>query len=192
VEEIRRALGGSSSDRAAAFSSLLDRTLDRSFRLAAVILGNRAEAEDAISDAALRAWQHVGSLRDPARFDAWFSRIVVNVCRDRLHGRRRPSVLYLEVDQGGEALTGARAGAAPPDAFAASDERAALRQALSALTPDHRAVIALHYLEGLTVDEIAVQLGTPAGTVKSRLHYGLASMRAAYEAAAREPQGVLR
>jgi RNA polymerase sigma-70 factor (ECF subfamily) len=190
VEEIRRALGGSSSDRAAAFTSLLDRTLDRSFRLAAVILGNRAEAEDAVSDAALRAWQHVGSLRDPARFDAWFSRIVVNVCRDRLHVRRRPSVLQGGANLESEDALGARVDGR--DVFAASDERAALRQALNALTPDHRAVVALHYLEGLTVDEIAVQLGTPAGTVKSRLHYGLANLRAAYEAAAREPAGAPR
>jgi RNA polymerase sigma-70 factor (ECF subfamily) len=191
VEEIRRALAGPASDRAAAFTYLLDRTLDRSFRLAAVILGNRAEAEDAVSDAALRAWQHVGSLRDPARFDAWFSRIVVNVCRDRLHGRRPSSMRYAGVDLDGEA---APVGTlmAGPDPFAAWDERAALRQALNALTPEHRAVIALHYLEGLTVDEIAAQLGTAIGTVKSRLHYGLASMRAVYEAAAREPQGVLR
>ncbi len=179
MDDIGAMLTGSATDRAAAFTRLLDDSLDRSFRLAAVILGDRDEAEDALSDATLRAWQHVSSLRDPERFEAWFSRILINVCRDRLHRRRRPSIVAYE----------------PPvvaDPFAASVERAALREALSALTPEHRAVIALHYLEGLTVEQIAAQLDMRAGTVKSRLHYGLAELRAAYDAAAREPQGATR
>lgn len=169
-------LAGSADERAAAFSRLLDRSMDRSLRLAAVILCDRAEAEDALADAALRAWQRVSSLRDPAKFDAWFSRILVNVCRDRLHHRRPTSTLGFDP-------------AVDADAFAESVERTALYDALATLTPGHRAVIALHYLEGLTVDQIAERLGVRAGTVKSRLHYGLAELRAAYDAAAREPEG---
>jgi len=167
-------LTGTADERAAAFSRLLDRSMNRSLRLAAVILCNREEAEDALADAALRAWQHVGSLRDPAKFEAWFSRILVNVCRDRL--RQRPPTAMLAFDPPVDA-----------DAFADSVERTALYDALAALTPEHRAVIALHYLEGLTVDQIRDRLGIRAGTVKSRLHYGLVELRAAYDAAAREP-----
>jgi RNA polymerase sigma-70 factor (ECF subfamily) len=66
-------------------------------------------------------------------------------------------------------------------------ERAALHQALATLTPEHRAVIALHYLEGLTVDQVADRIGIRAGTVKSRLHYGIGELRAAYDAAGRDP-----
>lgn len=179
MDDIGAMLTGSATDRAAAFTRLLDHALDRSFRLAAVILGDRDEAEDAVSDAALRAWQHVSSLRDPERFEAWFSRILVNVCRDRLRQRHRPSIVVVEPST-------------VADPFAASVERAALRDALRALSPAHRAVIALHYLEGLTTEQIAAQLDVPAGTVKSRLHYGLAQLRAAYDAAAREPQGAIR
>jgi RNA polymerase sigma-70 factor, ECF subfamily len=174
MEGLAVGLAGSADERAAAFSRLLDRSADRSLRLAAVILCSRDDAEDALADAALRAWQHVGSLRDPAKFDAWFSRILVNVCRDRLRHRKPSSSLGFD----------------PPveaDPFADSVERAALHDALATLTPEHRAVIALHYLEGLTVDQIADRLGVRAGTVKSRLHYGLAELRAAYDAAAREP-----
>ena len=64
VEDLGADLRGSAERRAAAFSTLLDRCLDRSFRLAAVILGDRDDAEDAVSDAALRAWQHLSALRD--------------------------------------------------------------------------------------------------------------------------------
>jgi RNA polymerase sigma-70 factor (ECF subfamily) len=73
--------------------------------LAAVILGDPVEAEDATHDAALRAWERWGSLRDPDRFDAWFGRIVVNECRDRLRRRRlRPLSIQLQEDRAGARL----------------------------------------------------------------------------------------
>ena len=179
TDSLRMALSGSRGERAEAFASLLERSLDRHLRLAAVILCDRSDAEDAMSDAALRAWQHVASLRDPDKFDAWFSRILVNVCRDRLRQRRRSVPLLVEP-------------ATSIDPFTESAEREALFAALGQLTPEHRAVIALHYLEGLTVDRIAEQLGMPAGTVKSRLHYGLSELRAAYEAGSRDPRRAVR
>ncbi len=178
MEHLAADLHGSAERRAAAFSMLLDGCLDRSFRLAAVILGDREDAEDALSDAALRAWQHLSALRDPARFDAWFTRIVVNACRDRLHHRasdRRAQLVLSAEPADGE------------DAIGDFVERTALREALAALTPEHRAVVALHHLEGLTDEQVAEQLGLPVGTVKSRLHYALSELRAAYDAALREP-----
>ncbi len=179
LEDLRVALGGSRSERAEAFTCLLGQSLDRHFRLAAVILRNRDDAEDALGEAALRAWQHVAALHEPAKFEAWFSRILVNVCRDRLRGRPGPLPLVAEP-------------ASSSDPFTESVERDALFDALGELTPEHRAVIALHYLEGLTVDQIAFQLGMRAGTVKSRLHYGLSELRAAYEAASRDPRRTVR
>ena len=174
MEDLRAGLRGSVEERAGAFSALLDRTLDRSFRLAAVILGNRDDAEDAVADAALRAWRSAAGLRDPDRFDAWFTRIVVNVCRDRLHRQRGPVVLVTEP-------------ASMDDPIGASIERAAMRDALATLSGDHRAVVALHYLEGMTAEQVAAQLDLPLGTVKSRLHYAVVALRAAYDAAMREP-----
>jgi RNA polymerase sigma-70 factor (ECF subfamily) len=176
MEEARAGLGGTAAERAAAFTRLLDGCADRSLRLATFILGNRPDAEDALNDAALRAWQSLGSLRQPERFEAWFTRILVNTCRDRLR-RHRPPPLVL----------GDPADRADP--FSASVERAALRQAIGVLSPDHRAVIGLRYGQDLAVEAIADRLGIPAGTVKSRLHYALAALRAAYNAAEREPRG---
>ncbi len=178
MEDLGADLRGSAERRAAAFSTLLDRCLDRSFRLAAVILGDRDDAEDAVSDAALRAWQHVSALRDQARFEAWFTRIVINACRDRLH--HRTSDRRAQVVLGGEPVDS-------EDAIGDFVERTALREALAALTPEHRAVVALHHLEGLTDEQVAEQLDLPVGTVKSRLHYAMGELRAAYDAALREP-----
>jgi RNA polymerase sigma-70 factor (ECF subfamily) len=179
ADALKAGLSGTHDQRAATFSALLDQSIDRAYRVAAVILGNPVDAEDAVADATLRAWQHVSSLREPARFDAWFSRILVNVCRDRLRERHDgPAVLGFDPPS-------------PLDAFSESVERAALQEALAKISPEHRAVIALHYLEWMTVEQIAEHVGAREGTVKSRLHYGVAELRAAYDAASRDPERTL-
>jgi RNA polymerase sigma-70 factor (ECF subfamily) len=170
-------------DRAAApgerevlFARLAEAQLDAAYRLATFILaGDRAEAEDAVHDAALRAWEHLGEVRDPARFEAWFTRIVVNVCRDRIAGRRTRPITLADPDPG----------AAPDhaEAFVRADE---LEQAMRSLSANQRIVIGLRFVEDRSIEEIAVRTGERAGTVKSRLHYALRALRAALDADARE------
>ena len=91
-----------------------------------------------------------------------------------------PSDRRAQLVLGGEPVDG-------EDAIGDFVERTALREALAALTPEHRAVVALHHLEGLTDEQVAEQLELPVGTVKSRLHYAMGELRAAYDAALREP-----
>ncbi len=175
VEDMEAVRIGSPSARAAAFATLVDGQLDASYRLATFILGDREEAADATQDAAAHAWQRFDTLRDHERFAAWFQRILVNGCRDRLRRRaRRPGPMPAF------ALV-------TPDPSASADERQALAQALAELTPEHRAVIALHYLADLPTAEIARRLGERPGTVRSRLHYALRELRAAHDAAQRIP-----
>ena len=163
--------------REAAFISLADGHLVRAYRLAAVLLGSELEAQDAVQDAAVAAWARFGDLRDRARFDAWFDRILVNGCRDRLRARRR--IRLVELD------------AAPdppvPDGTGAAGERDAIRRALSELPADQRLAVSLRYFGDRSLEEIAELTGEPLGTVKSRLHYGLLALRAAYDAAGRLP-----
>lgn len=71
-------------DHDAFFRSRLEQNVDSAFRLAGVILGSSGDPEDATQDAIERAWRSRHTLRDPHSFDAWFQRIVVNVCRDRI------------------------------------------------------------------------------------------------------------
>ena len=75
--------------RDAAFRKLADRHLEASYRLACAILGNPAEAQDATHDAFVQAWRHWSTLRDPARFEHWFDKILVNTCRNRLRRASR-------------------------------------------------------------------------------------------------------
>jgi DNA-directed RNA polymerase specialized sigma24 family protein len=94
---IRQAFGRDSAhERERIFVRYLDAWLDRSYGLANVILGDRSEAEEAAHDAVLAAWRGLDGLRDPARVEAWFTRILVNACRDRLRRRRvRPLAVGL-------------------------------------------------------------------------------------------------
>ena len=169
--------GGDGTTREAAFAALADRHLDRAYRLAAVLLGSEIEAQDAVQDAAASAWARFGDLRDRARFDAWFDRILVNGCRDRLRARRRVRLVDLE---------GAPHPSVPDGASQAS-ERDALHRALAELPADQRLAVALRYFGDRSLEEIAELTGERPGTVKSRLHYGLQALRAQYDAAGRLP-----
>jgi len=169
-----RAIGSANAERAAAFSELAERHLADSYRLATLILGDRADAEDATHDAFVTAWKHWGSLRDPDRFEAWFGKILVNVCRDRLRRSRRHEVM--EVTDVSDELLPAPADGDP--AVAAADHDAVGR-GMGRLEPDQRIVLVLRYYRDLPVDEIAARMGIPAGTVKSRLHYALRDLGAA-------------
>jgi RNA polymerase sigma-70 factor (ECF subfamily) len=144
--------------------------INRAYRLAGFILGDAREAEDATQDALARAWRQRSSLRALDSAQAWFDRILVNVCRDRLR-RRRPRVRWADVDAG---LTSPAA-----DPFAALLARDAVLRAMSGLPIDQRIVLVLRYWADLPIDEIADRLGIPAGTVKSRLHYALRALRTA-------------
>jgi RNA polymerase sigma-70 factor (ECF subfamily) len=154
-------------DRVSSFQRFCDDHLDASYRLARVILGDRVEAEDAVHDAVLVAWTKWSSLRDPARFEAWFYRIVVNTCRDRLRkvARRREQPI--------EAVT-AQVATDEVDSVHGRDQ---MSRAFGALEPDHRIVLALRYYRDLPVDEIARLTGVRPGTVKSRLHRAQQRMR---------------
>jgi RNA polymerase sigma-70 factor, ECF subfamily len=171
--------GQSSKDaeRAAVFAGLADRRLARADRLASVLLGSELEAQDAVQDAAVAAWERFGDLRDRARFDAWFDRILVNGCRDRL--RRRGRVKLITIDGAPEP--------ASSDGSGPVAERDALRGALARLSPEQRVAVVLRYYGDLSLEEIADRTGERLGTVKSRLHYGLDALRAAYDAASRLP-----
>jgi RNA polymerase sigma-70 factor, ECF subfamily len=162
---------GSVTGSDASFELLLVAHLDRAYRLAAVILGSAADAEEAVSDAALLAWRSRNGLRDPDRFEAWFSRIVVNTCRDRLRSRRRRPVIELLPTTPNEASE-------PGDFRELIHTRDELGRAFELLSADDRVTLVLRFWADLSIESIAERLGIPQGTVKSRLHHAIAGLRA--------------
>ena len=121
-----------------------------------------------VHDAAITAWQRWPSLREPAKFEGWFKRIVVNTCRDRLRsGARREAI-----------DSASQHGLTTPDGSGAIHERLRMEQALTRLKPDDRVVLALRYYRDLRIDDIAAVLGIPSGTATSRLRAAHARLRA--------------
>jgi RNA polymerase sigma-70 factor (ECF subfamily) len=159
------------TERAQAFLRLADQHLNAAYRLARAILRDPTDAQDATHDAYEQAWRKWATLRDPASFEAWFDRILVNTCRDRLRSGRRQIV-----DISTEVVV------APSDAFAQAHDREVLGNAIALLPPEHRVVVALRYFGDLSVDAIANRLGIPVGTVHSRLHYALKRLHASIDA----------
>ena len=144
----------------------------------------RTGSDDAAADVTQETWvavlRQLRRLSDPAWFAAWVYRIVRNKCADyfRKAGRRQRLVEKAAEQQVAEGVLpalGDEAGQAAERArlhSAAEDDRSqAIRQAMEQLSPERRELLMLHYTEGLNVVEIAIVLGVPAGTVKSRLHY---------------------
>jgi RNA polymerase sigma-70 factor (ECF subfamily) len=167
-------------ERTAALGRLVDEHLDAAYRLARAILHDPSEAQDATHDALLQASRKWASLRDPSRFEQWFDRILINICRDRLRhaSRWEASNLSNEI------------AIAAGDPFGQADDRDVLRNAIATLSADHRVVVALRYYRDLQVQDIASQLGIRAGTVQSRLHYALKQLHRVIDAA--DAKGTIR
>ena len=132
----------------------------RLYRIAYTILYSDADCKDAVSEALLRAWVNRSTLRNPALFETWLARILINIGRDMLKKR---SML-----RGGE-LSDAIPAREPPDP--------ALGAALQSLELKYRLIITMHHIEGYSLKEIAALLKLPLSTVKWRLHAGRRMLR---------------
>lgn len=157
----------------AAFERLATDALPRLWTIARRVTGDHHAAEDAVQDCLVRAWRDLRALRDPARFDAWLYRLLVNTCRDRVRAVRRFPVATLEA--AGEAVDRG-------DAIADVATRDQLQRGFDRLSVDHRAALVLHHVLGLRTREIATIVGVPEGTIVSRLHYAAKAMRTELEA----------
>jgi RNA polymerase sigma-70 factor (ECF subfamily) len=148
------------------FVSALEGELAMAYRLAGYLLADSAEAQDAVQEASVRAWRGWENLRERERFHAWFSQILVNVCRTRLSQRSKRRTVDVEdvnLESG--------------DPFRAALARDAIGRALSCLSNELRMVVVLRYWGELSLAEIAERLSIPIGTVKSRHHAALAALR---------------
>ena len=161
---------------AAAWETIVRRYQEPIFRLAFLILGDAAEAEDAAQETFLRAYGALGRFDDARPLRPWLLSIAANLARNR----RRSAGRYWAALQ--------RAFAAnpepyhpPPERTEAADARR-LREAVTRLRPDGQDIVYLRYFLGLSEAETAAALGIPVGTAKSRLSRSLAHLRRIIEA----------
>jgi RNA polymerase sigma-70 factor (ECF subfamily) len=161
-----------------AFTELARLWIDRLYGIARLILRDDELAEDATQEALIAAWRDVAGLRDPDRFDSWLRSLLVHACyREARRGRRR-RVVEARVEPA------TAHGMDPSSGLAERDE---LEHALGSLSPEQRALVVLHYYLGLPLQETALALRIPVGTVKSRLFRTTQQLRAALDADARLP-----
>ncbi len=159
---------------AAAIQRLIARWHPRLTRLALRLTAEREAVRDIVQDAWLAIVKGLNRLDDPARFRGWAYRIVRNRCADwtRRRATRRNAAKELQF---------AAATAGSSKTAGSSSQGSEIRLALASMPEEQRAILSLHYLDGMGLSEIARVLGVPKGTVKSRLFHARERLRETLE-----------
>jgi RNA polymerase sigma-70 factor, ECF subfamily len=143
------------------------------WRIARGILGNDADAEEAVQDAYVRAFASLDAFRGDASLGTWLARIVINEALRRVE-HRKPTVDLADVaeqlplDHTGSATMASPVG--PEHAAAHAEIQRILEHAVDALPSEFRAVFMMRIVEQMSIEETAGLLGIPQATVKTRLH----------------------
>ena len=157
-----------------AFRELVVRHQPRALVVAKAVLRNDADAADVVQDAFLRVYKGIATFEGESSFYTWFYRIIKNLAVDVL---RHPGRTSVEMDEGMECHE-----SNVVEKGAAKERMAEIRRAMAALTPDHRAAFRMREIEGMTYEEIAVEMGVNVGTVMSRIYYARQKLHAALRA----------
>ncbi len=158
----------------AAFDRIVERLTPRLQAIAQRLLGNAEAAEEAVQDAWVRIYDRIGDVQDAGAFEGWATRVTLSRVHDAFRVRSRERAAK-------EGLAGLRAAVgSPPEKVSASEREdlaRVLREAIASLDDVHREVFVLREIEGLSHERISRMLGTPEGTVWSRLSYARARLR---------------
>jgi RNA polymerase sigma-70 factor (ECF subfamily) len=141
---------------------------DQLYSVGRRILRDGHAAEDAVQEALMRGWRDLRSLREPERFEAWMHRLLVRACYDQTRRRRTFEVAISPIDADRSD---------PADGIAVVVHRDELERAFLKLSIEQRAVLVLTHYVGMQAADVGHVLGIPVGTVRSRLHYAVQSMR---------------
>ncbi len=167
-----------------AFRTLVERYQRKVFSLAFGLLKDPDEARDISQEAFLKAHRHIGSFQGTASFYTWLYRITVNLCIDRKRKVGRGSEVELDerlshrqVGSPADVLSAQKLSFNPQRVAQSSELRHRILEALAQLSEQHRAVLVLREVEGLSYKEIADSMDCPEGTVMSRLFHARRQMQ---------------
>jgi RNA polymerase sigma-70 factor (ECF subfamily) len=158
-----------------AFENLFRRHQKRVYNISLQMLSDESDAADATQEVFVRAFRSIAKLKSEAAFVSWLKTLTVNYCRDVLRRRMRTGIVEsldkpLDVGNGSPMRRDPEDWSGNPErAFARKDVSETVQKAISSLVPQYREVVALFYVDGAEVAEIAKILKCPVGTVKSRL-----------------------
>lgn len=158
-----------------AFEALFRQYQKLVFRTAYLITGDGETAKDVMQEVFVSVWKSRHTFNpEKGKFTTWLHRITVNKC-SRKRRKKQPPFLSLEAAEGKGFEPGSDD--IPRELMISREEYAGLMKALAALDTKHRSVVVLRYFNEFSCEEIAQIADIPLGTVKSRLHYALKSLR---------------
>jgi len=168
-----------------AFRALFERYHRRAFSLASGVVRNRDDALDVVQEAFIKAHKHIGKFEGTSSFYTWLYRIVMNLAIDHIRRTKRvknvdfnDAVGHAESDSvGEESLVPRVLDENPGRSLARKEMREHIGTALSELSDNHRAVLVMRELEGLSYEEMAQTMGCSKGTIMSRLFHARRNMQ---------------
>jgi RNA polymerase sigma-70 factor, ECF subfamily len=165
-----------------AFRTLFERYHRRAYGLAFGVVRHQDDALDIVQDAFIKAHKHLDKFEGTSSFYTWLYRIVMNLAIDHLrkHRRIRPVELdeqHLEDAAADDALLPKLLGGNPGRALLDKEIRGRIDAALGELSENHRAVLVMRELEGLSYEEMAQAMGCSKGTIMSRLFHARKNMQ---------------
>jgi RNA polymerase sigma-70 factor (ECF subfamily) len=172
---IQKVLGGDKR----AYAELVDRHKEKAMTLAMRMLKNREDAEEAIQDAFVRAFNALPRFEWKSSFSTWFYRIVYNVCATQLS--RRGEDLHVSLDTADdEKILELPSGEPLPDIqFDSNEMEQIVLSEVEKLSPLYGAICTLFFIQDMSYDQIVEVTGLPLGTVKVRLFRGRLILREA-------------
>jgi len=173
---IRLVLEGNTS----AFDVIVRRYNTKVYSLAYRLLNSVEDAEDVAQDTFSQAFKGLGSFRGTSKFYTWLFRITYNLAISQRRKRKPALSLNSQTDSQGE-ITLPSDDASPMKNMEDEEGKSLMDKALGMLSLDHRAGLVLKEIEGFSYEEIALSLGVPVGTVRSRLHRARLELRAILE-----------
>ncbi len=173
---IRLVLEGNTS----AFDVIVRRYNTKVYSLAYRLLNSVEDAEDVAQDTFSQAFKGLGSFRGTSKFYTWLFRITYNLAISQRRKRKPALSLNSQTDSQGE-ITLPSDDASPMKNMEDEEGKTLMEKALGLLSLDHRAGLVLKEIEGFSYEEIALSLGVPVGTVRSRLHRARLELRAILE-----------
>jgi RNA polymerase sigma-70 factor (ECF subfamily) len=165
------------------FTELVTRHQRRALRIAFHYVRDAADADEAVQDAFVKAYSHIGTFREELPFEVWFTRILINGCLDRIKARKRrekwlapPSIDPSGVERNPTEFLAAR-GPSPEEHVLKQERRRQLHTALGQLPERQRLVFALSHFEGRSSREVSQITGLNESTVRVHLFRAIRRLR---------------
>ncbi len=157
-----------------AFEILIEEHQKKVFNIALKMLGNYHDANEIAQEAFIKAFKSIKGFKGNSSFSTWVYRIAVNVCLDELRKRKKNKLIYIDDEiknEDGEIKREFPDDTYAPETVAETNEiRRKVNSAISALPEEHRIVIILRDINGMSYGEISKITNSPEGTVKSRIN----------------------